>query len=908
MRGFVPDQVLDKLRESNRTAEETGSLLRSSLSGGISEKEAENRLLIYGLNELPEKKPVSSIGIFINQFTSLIVAILLAAAVISLILREWENAAVILAIILLNAVLGFMQEYHAEQSLSALRKLFAPACKVIREDRLQTIPASKIVPGDLLVFEEGDRVPADGRIVRAFQFQTQEAALTGESMPVKKNPAPLNGENIPLGDRKNMVFMGTSVTSGKAYVLVTATGQRTELGKIALTLQAVSPQRTPLELKLDDLGKRLVYLVLGIAAIVFLLGILRGYGFISMFLVAMTLAVAAIPEGLPAVVTIALAFGVKRMAKRNALVRRLASVETLGCATAICTDKTGTLTKNEMTVRSVWAGGMLFEVTGSGYEPAGAFLSSGKQYDPRRFPALMETMKIAALCNGAKLFQKDGIWQMTGDPTEAALLALSAKGGCSKESIERDFPLIEELPFDSERKRMSVLRGNAGSERLYVKGAPDVVLHLCDRILMNGEETVLTQEKRAELLKICDGFAAQALRVLAAAGKPAPLAPFIESVSERGLVFTGLIAMMDPPRPEAKASIETCRKAGIRTLMITGDHKETATAIAAELGLIEKNGGAMTGAEIEALDDEALSQAVKRFSVFARVTAAHKFRIVKALRKNGEIVAMTGDGVNDAPAVKEADIGVAMGLTGTDVTKEASDMVITDDNFSSIVQAVEEGRGIYNNILKFVSYLVSHNLAEIFVLFIGMLAGFRDLNGVPFIPLLAVQILWMNLVTDGLPALALSLDASDPEAMKRPPRKPSDPVLSPQLLILLTVSGVIMAAGALVFCVSGLRHGPDYARSMTLTALVFLQAIPVQMIRTTQGLSFFSNPWILAALGISYLLQIAVLYVPFMQKIFSTVPLNLQEWPVLALIGISVWILTRGASLALDSFSKKKIF
>lgn len=860
---------------------------------GLTDAEARKRLEEKGPNELPGKNPVSARKIFFKQFDSLIMGILAVSAAVSGFMGEWKNTAAIGAILLLNAVLGFMQEFHAEKSLAALRKLFTPSSKVIRGGRLQNLPSREIVPGDLILIEQGDQIPADGRIVRSFMLRTQEAALTGESMPVSK-------------DAENMAFMGTSVSAGKAYVSVTATGLRTELGKIASMLREEKREKTPLERKLDDLGKRLVYLVLGIVASVFAMGLMRGYPAYVMFLTSLSLAVAAIPEGLPAVVTIALALGVKKMAGRHALVRRLASVETLGCATVICTDKTGTLTKNEMTVRNIWTGCRSFTVTGTGYGPEGEFQTAGKTAEPAKFPALMLSLKIAVLCSGAKLFRENGAWQVAGDPTEGALLAAAEKAGLEKEALERDCPLLEELPFDSERKRMSVYRKTPGGPVLYVKGAPDVVLGLSEKLNTESGEIKLTGFYRDLILGINHQFASEALRVLAVAYKKMPHDAWLHPSMEQDLVFAGLMAMMDAPRSEAKTAIETCKRAGIRPVMITGDHQETAAAIALELGLMERGGRVLSGAELESMDGAALREAVRKTSVYARVSPEHKLKIVRALKQNGEIAAMTGDGVNDAPAIKESDIGVAMGLSGTDVAREASNLVITDDNFASIVSAVEEGRGIYDSIVKFVNYLVSHNLAEIFVLFFSLLFGLRDLSGVPFIPLTAVQILWMNLVTDGLPALALSLDPVDPRAMSRPPRSPRESILPAKQIVKTFLTGTALAAGALFFCAAGLDKGPAYARSMVLTALIFLQFIPVHLVRAPHHLPFFSNPWLIAALLFSCLVQAGALYVPFFQKILGTAALDPHEWPLLALTAAGVWFVSGFAVRAVDLFSHFK--
>lgn len=889
----------------NYSAEEVCQYLKSSITEGLSDEEAKKRLLQAGFNELPAKKAIPAWKLFLKQFNSFIIWILLAAVLISGYLAEWLDAVAIGAIIFLNAILGFIQEYHAEKSIAALRKLSTPTSKVVRGHGLQIIPSKEIVPGDLILLEQGDRIPADGRVIKSYLLQTQEAALTGESLPARKRTESVHAKQVSLGDRNNMVFMGTSVAYGKGYAVVTATGLNTELGNIASLLEANVQEKTPLELKLAELGKRLVFLFLGVVGIVFILGVFRGNNLLTMFMVSLSLAVAAIPEGLPAVVTIALAFGVKKMAKRNALIRRLASVETLGCATVICTDKTGTLTKNEMTVRDLWVNQTLIKVTGSGYEPSGDFIALEKNIDPKEHDALMLALKIGVLCNGAKLSQINGAWQVAGDPTEGALLVLAEKAGCKKERLEQENPLLEELPFDSERKRMSVLRKTQEGTLLFVKGAPDVILELSDKVWVYGKEMELSDVQRKLISGINHHFAAQALRVLAVAYKKMLPEASLHPAMEQSLTFVGLIAMMDSPRSEAKAAIETCKKAGIRPVMITGDHKETAAAIGKELGLMEEKSHAINGADIDQMDAQTLQQVVRTTSVYARVSAEHKLKIIRALRANGEIVAMTGDGVNDAPAIKEANIGIAMGITGTDVTKEASDMVITDDNFASIVHAVEEGRGIYDNILKFVNYLLSSNLAEIFVLFLAMLFDFKDKSGGHFVPLTAVQILWMNLVTDGFPALALSVDPLDPEAMHRLPRNPREAILPFHLFIKLLLVAMIIAIGALAACLAGLRTSPAYAQSMTLSTLIVLQFVRVQMVRSSYHVPLFSNPWLIAALVLAFISQLALLYVPFLQNIFGTVALDLHEWGIIVFISGMVWILGESASRFADFVRKK---
>lgn len=871
-------------------------LLDTDLHQGLSHNEAKRRLQAYGYNELPEQKRFSTFKLLIEQFSSFIVWVLLIAIAISCFLGEWIDAIAILVIVILNGLLGFFQEFRAEKSLAALRKMASPTSKVVREGTVLTIPSRLLVPGDLVRIEAGDRVSADGRIIQSVELATQEAALTGESISIHKSVSVIDSPDLPVGDRKNMGFLGTTVVSGKGLLLITETGLTTELGKIATLLQAGTEEPTPLQIRLEDLGHRLVWVCLCIVGVVFLLGFLRGEPLFENFLVAISLAVAAVPEGLPAVVTISLSLGVRRMVKRHALIRRLPSVETLGCTTVICTDKTGTLTQNEMVVRSIFVNNQFLDVTGLGYSPEGNFEINHRKLAPHEIPELEVGLKIGVLCNGAELSQNPQglrLWSITGDPTEGALLSVAGKAGLFKQRLELENPLIAELPFDSERKRMSMLRQTSTGPVLFVKGAPDVILRASDSVLSNGSIEPLSKEHAKAISEANTYLASQALRLLAVGYRPFSSAETLAPSAESKLIFVALIAMMDPPRPEAKKSIETCKKAGITTVMITGDHKATAVAVAKELDLLQENSLAITGADLDQMDDARLKECVKDIAIYARTSAMHKLRIVRALKSRGEVVAMTGDGVNDAPAIKEADIGVAMGITGTDVTKEASDMVILDDNFASIVDAVEEGRGIYNNIIKFVNYLLSSNIAELLVIFIGLLFGFTDRAGNPFLPLTAVQLLWLNLVTDGLPALGLGLDPVDPTAMAKPPRKSTESILPFHFACQLFFLGCILAAGTLVACHFGLRQSVATAQTMALTSLVVYELIKVQMIRSRYNHGLFSNPFIIFALVSSLLLQVVVIYTPLLQPVFGTVPLHMSEWGVIIGIGAIVWGLSR---------------
>ncbi|NGX27165.1 MAG: Calcium-transporting ATPase, partial [Chlamydiae bacterium] len=769
---------------------------KTDISAGLEIAEAEKRIQEYGPNLLPRKGRIVWWKLLLGQFSSLIVWLLIAAAFVAGFIGDMIDFWAIIAIVILNALLGFFQEFRAESSLEALQKLAAPTSKVIRGGRLQIIPSEQVVPGDLILLEAGDRVPADGRIIDLAHMAVDEASLTGESIPVSKKVEALQGE-LPIGDQTNMVFMGTTVVRGKGHVLVTSTALVTEIGKIASSLMGQKKEQTPLQKRLNQLGKRLVFICLGVVAVVFGLGILRGSGIVEMLLISLSLAVAAIPEGLPAVVTIALSIGVRKMAEKKALIRRLSSVETLGSTNVICTDKTGTLTQNAMTVRTIWVDQKWIEVTGAGYAPEGEFSEEA--------PELDIALRIGALCNNANILQEEGNWVVAGDPTEGALLTVAGKKGFTKAGLEKEYSFIEENPFDSERKMMSILRRDNGQKKLFVKGAPDVLIQRAKKSLIDGREVPINRE---EIENANSELASKAFRVLAVAYQTNMDAPI-----EEDLVFVALIAMHDPPRPEVKDAIAECKRAGIETVMVTGDHKKTAMAIAGELGMEAEN--AVDGIELENLTDEEL----QKITVFSRISAAHKLRIIKAFKDQGKVTAMTGDGVNDAPAVLAADIGISMGITGTDVTKESSDMIILDDNFASIVRAVKQGRGIYDNIVKFISYLLSSNIAEILVIFLIMLLGITTPGGAPFVPLLPVQLLWMNLVTDGFPAISLAMDPIDPRAMDRPPRPRTEAILNRRFTLFIFSISILVTIGALTACFIGLKTSGPLAQTMTFTTL-----------------------------------------------------------------------------------------
>jgi len=888
-----------------KSSDEVSQRLETDSQQGLSLKEVEQRQELWGFNVLPEAKKISPLKIFVNQFNNFIVWVLTGAATIAGFLGEWLDAGVILAIVVLNGFLGFFQEFRAEQSLQALKKLSTPTSKVTRNGELKEIPSKEIVPGDLVLVESGDHVPCDGRIIQAIRLRAQEAALTGESVPVNKHDETIQAQELPLGDRNNMAFLGTEIVNGKGKLIATGIGCDTELGKIASLLQTEKEKKTPLQERLEHLGTKLVWFFIGIVSIVFVVGLLRQNPLVEMLLTSLSLAVAAIPEGLPAVVTTALAFGVWKMAKRNALIRRLASVETLGCAQVICTDKTGTLTLNEMTVRQMWVNQKTITVTGTGYAPQGEFFSDQNKINPEEHPELLEALTIGVLCNNAALRKQGEIWQIVGDPTEAALLTLAAKADLLKDELDFEYPQIEEIPFDSERKRMSVLRKGRQGKKVYVKGALDILLQRANQILVNGKTVELTDEMREVVTKENSNFASKTYRVLALAYKEIlEEDASSEEALETQLVFVGLVAMADPPRPEVKQAVESCKKAGITPVMITGDHKKTAMAIAQQIGLIDEKGLGVEGREIDSMSESELEERVESISVYARVSAENKLDIVRAWKRRGKVVAMTGDGVNDAPAIKEADIGVAMGVTGTDVTKEASDMVITDDNFVSIVNAVEEGRGVYDNITKFVKFLLSFNLAEIMVLFFGMLIGFKDAVGHAIIPLSAVQILWINLVTDGFPAVALGLDPVDPRAMKRKPRKKRESMFNREFMIDLSIISVLTAIGSLIACYIGSKDSGAMAQTMTMTTLVLMELVGIQIVRAKYQVSVFSNHWLILAVVLSFALQILILYVPPLQAAFGMVPIGLMEWgTILLLVGI-LWGVARGLSSQLYRFQQ----
>ena len=872
-----------------------------SLAGDVSPEqglpalEVQERFRRFGANQLAEAPPVPVWRKLTAQFSDLVIWILIFAAVISGLMKEWADTAAILAIVIVNGIIGFLQEEKAGRALAALQKLSSPMAKVIRDGALQFVPARELVPGDLIELEAGDNVPADSRLVSSFGLRVQEASLTGESTPVNKEFDCVLNENAALGDRRNMVYMGTVTAAGKARAIVVATGMNTELGHIAGMLKRSKPRPTPLQRRLAELGKVLVLVCLAIVMLIFALQLARGGELLETLLISVSLAVAAVPEGLPAVVTLTLALGLQRMVKRNALVRKLPGVETLGSVTVICSDKTGTLTRNEMTVREIITGGERFHVTGGGYAPRGEFLKCREfethplpeplqthhdtPVDARHQPDLMQVLTTAARCNNATVSPMGDdadSWQVIGDPTEGALTVAALKAGI--EAHDREQHILFEIPFDSERKAMSVVvRGPDGSRMMHSKGAPEVILAMCGTEQRGGNAVPLTDERRRQIMRWNSEMASRALRVLAVAYRDHSRTEGT-GYQETELTFAGLIGMIDPPREEAKVAVHTSRAAGIRPVMITGDHPDTALAIARELNIADSADRAVSGQELDEMSDEQLANQVDRISVYARVSAEHKLRVVRAWQSRGQIVAMTGDGVNDAPAVKAADIGIAMGVTGTDVTKEASDMVLIDDNFASIVNAVEEGRGIFDNIQKFVHYLLSCNAGEVLLMFFAALIGWP-------VPLMAIQILWINLVTDGLPALALGMERPERDIMTRAPRPPHEAVITRERGLLMLFHGALVAGvAALGFWVIYQGDESQVARARTVTFCVtaFSQlffAIGCRSQRFTMPeLGLFTNPHLFGAIIISGFLQLSVVTLPFAQSVFEVATHLSWEW------------------------------
>ncbi|MCT8990483.1 cation-translocating P-type ATPase [Chelativorans sp. SCAU2101] len=902
-----------------RTIEDVLAALGTDAGQGLTEAEATARLDRFGLNQIQAGRAVPAWQKFLSQFTDVLVLLLIAAGVISVVLWFFEGgsalpyeAIAIFVIVLLNGIMGYVQQARAEKAVQALRTMSAPRATVIRNGERRRIPSARLVPGDIILLEEGDAVPADARLIETTALRTTEAALTGESVPVSKHTLPVAAGAV-LGDRHNMVFSGTAVAYGRGRAVVTATGMRTEMGRIAGMLEQAPEERTPLQDELDRVGRSLGKIVVAIAAImiatILLVDDVQGFSALfDVLILGVALAVAAVPEGLPAIMTTVLSIGVQRMAKRKAIVRYLAAVETLGSADVIASDKTGTLTRNEMTVRRIVTASGQVRLTGRDHPET----VRAESADSACIHAELKRALIAAeRANNAVLQQNDGDWSVQGDPTEAALIAAAWKAGLDCEALNHRFKRVAEIPFSSERKLMSTIHADAAREsvlRAFTKGAPDVLLARCSHELVGEEARPLTDERRAEIMAANEALASEALRTLGVAFRSIPVQEANDVPSsvdvENDLVFLGLIGMMDPPREEARQAVAEAKAAGIRPIMITGDHPRTAAVIAAELGITDDL-RAVTGAELETMPDDQFDRTVRDVSVYARVDPAHKLRIVDALQRQGATVAMTGDGINDAPALKAADIGIAMGITGTDVSKEAADIVLADDNFATIVAAVEEGRAIFSNIRKFLRYLLSSNIGEVMTMFFGVVLadviGLVEGDGGLVLPLLATQILWINLVTDGAPALALGADPASTSIMRRPPRPRGEGVIPRRMWAGILLVGTVMAAGTLAVIDGSLPGGliegngsVAYAQTMAFTTLTLFQLFNVFNARSDERSAFsgiFSNRWLWAALVLSLMLHAAVVYAPFLQQAFSTVSLSAADWLVCAAVASSVlWV------------------
>ena len=900
------------------TASEAADALEMDLQKGLTAVQVNKRRERFGTNELREAPGRSFWRMLLDQFNQFLVLILIVAAIISAIIgwtefnqtgdtTEFIDAIAIMTIVILNAILGVVQEGRAEEALAALKKMASPNARVLRDGYTQTVPSRELVPGDIVILETGNYVPADVRLVESVNLRIEEASLTGESVSVGKDAHDALKAEAVLGDRHNMAFMSTLITYGRGQGLVIGTAMDTEIGKIAEMIQSYEEEPTPLQVKLDQLGKTLGIITLVICGLVGVLGVVRdtqlgilfnqGFGayvgleetvpkLIEMFMVAVSLAIAAVPEGLPAVVTIALALGMQEMVRRNALIRKLPAVETLGSATAICSDKTGTLTQNEMTAVQMYVDRSLLTITGEGYKPEGEFLDSGDVVGLGGYPGMRLLLRAGLLCNDAHLEEisegEQSQWRIAGDPTEGAFVVAAAKAGYWQNSLGEEYPRIAEIPFDSERKRMTTFHPDPryGDYVAYMKGAPDVVLGLCEQVLEDGIMRPLTNERRRNILEENAALAANALRVLGVAFRPlksVPDNPQPED-SETDFTFIGLLGMIDPARPEVAPAISTARKAYIETVMITGDYLNTARAIGKEIGLLEDGDRALTGAELDQMDDEEFDAIVEDVALYARVSPQHKVKIVDALKARGHVVAMTGDGVNDAPALKRSSIGVAMGITGTDVSKETADMVLTDDNYASIVSAIEQGRVIYSNIRKFVYYLLSCNMAEIAILLIAMIAGAP-------LPLLPIQLLVLNLLTDGLPALALGVETGDPDIMDQPPRPVKEPIINREMVTGIAVQTVAISIAVLAAFQIGLESGEAHGRTMAFATLSISELLRAYTSRSERyslwSIGFFTNKWMQWAVLSSMVVLIAIIYVPFLDPIFGTTFLTGEDWLVM---------------------------
>ncbi len=863
---------------------ETFQELRTS-EEGLTDAQVKERLAQYGPNIFAQEEKLRRLKILLHQFQSPLIYILIIAGIVTFLLREYIDTGVIMAVVILNAIIGYIQEFKAEESMRALKKMVLPKARVVREGKEKEITGEQLVPGDIVVMASGGKVPADLRLFKTIELKIEEAALTGESIPVEKTTSSIKEANLTPGDQINMAFMGTIAVSGRGRGVVVETATRTVLGQIAEQVREVSTAKAPVQDKLERFAKLIGIVVIGFSSAVFGIGIWMGAKVSEMFMVAVATAVSAIPEGLPIAVTVAMAIGVSRMARRNAIVRKLPAVETLGSTTIICSDKTGTLTKNEMTVRLIYDGQHTYEVTGSGYEPKGEILHEKLPAKTNELRDLQYVSRIGLLCNESNIYQEDGEYKVDGDPTEGALIVAAMKTGLNPVEERENYPEIAILPFESERGYMATLHKHADKKFIFVKGAPERVLDMCTDCLTDAEL------KSKEILNVCKNFAQEGLRVLAMGFKE--VLPDMEELTyqdvESGIIYAGLQGMMDPPRPEAIEAIEGCKQAGIRTIMITGDHAITAVAIAKTLRIGEGDPNVLTGKELEAMSEEELFRRVKDVSVYARVSPTHKLMITQQLLKHGEVVAVTGDGVNDAPALKAAQIGIAMGKTGTDVAKEASDMVLADDNFATIFSAVEGGRVVYDNIKKVTLFLVSCGLGEL----LAILATIVMRLPIPYIP---VQILWLNLVTNGLQDVALAFEPGEKGVLRRSPKSPKEGILSSLMIQRTFLMGTVLALGTLFIFISDLKSGVplERARTAALTTMVFFQFYQALNCRSETRsifrMSLLSNPFLLFSMIAAFFAQLAVLYVPALQWIFRTVPLSMMDWLKIAVVTVTIII------------------
>ncbi|MFH0973304.1 MAG: HAD-IC family P-type ATPase [Candidatus Micrarchaeota archaeon] len=886
-------------------ASEALRILNSS-EKGLSEKEASERLKRHGPNELQKARKKTPLKLFLEQFKNILIIVMLTAAVVSVLIGEFLDAAAMFAIILLSAVLGFIQDYRAEKAMEALEKIFAPSARVFRDGKEKKVAAKELVPGDVVLLEAGDIVPADARILEHASLQIDEASLTGESVPSAKFTQSLKLETS-ITDQENMAFAGTAVTYGKGKAVIVATGMSTEFGKIASSIQQEKESKTPLQTKVEEMSKQIGMVVVALITIVFVGGIfLENIEPTEMLLFSLSLAVAAIPSSLPALVTISLAVGAKELARKKMIIRKLPAAESLGAATVICSDKTGTITKNEMTVTRIYLAGRELQVTGSGYVPQGEFLTcEGKKIEPEKLRNLALFLEIGVLCNNAKMSVENGKYTVLGDPTEGALLVLAEKAGLDQTKALEKYSVVRELPFDSDRKIMTVIvkqkKNKTGGELALIKGAPELLLKRCDRILEDGIKRKLTRKDVEKILEANDRFADDALRVLGFAfNDRVPKNPSVEN-TEKNLVFLGLAGMIDPPREEVCEAVKKTREAGIQVIVITGDHALTTKAVAKKIGLFEEGDLIVTGEEIDGMSDAELARKIDRVRIFARTLPLHKSRIVEALKKKGHVVAMTGDGVNDAPALKKADIGISMGITGTEVAKEVSKAILADDNFATIVNAVSEGRNIYDKIIKSTKYLLSCNAGEIVIVVSALFARMP-------LPLVPMQILFMNLLTDGLPALGLGFESAEEEAMKRPPRNPSEKPLTKPLMGVMLLFGLIMGLGSFWLFTTYLHEGLEKARTVAFTTLVMFEmfaALGSRSLYPFRKLNPLTNKWLTLGIASSIILQLVLIYWAPLQPIFKTVPLDAYDWLKILVVSSFGFVLMEAGKFLLPVEKRK---